>query len=53
LHDRLKEVIELCLEELSEEDINILPDFIGLRQISRKIQITPAEFAKLLKEIQG
>ncbi len=29
LHDKLQEVIALCLEELSEEEINSLPDFIG------------------------
>ena len=34
LHDKLKEVIALCLEELSEEDIKNLPDFIGFGQIS-------------------
>jgi predicted RNase H-like HicB family nuclease len=34
LHNRLKEVIALCLEELSDEEIKNLPDFIGFQQIS-------------------
>ena len=34
LQINLKEVIELCLEELSEEEIKNLPDFIGFQQIS-------------------
>jgi predicted RNase H-like HicB family nuclease len=29
----LKEVIELCLEELSPEEIDALPEFIGMQQI--------------------
>lgn len=34
LHANLKEVIELCLEELTEEERNNLPDFVGIQQIS-------------------
>ena len=34
LHDNLKEVITLCLEELSEDEKRNLPDFIGFQQIS-------------------
>ena len=30
LNDNLKEVLELCLEELSDEDV---PKFIGIQQI--------------------
>jgi predicted RNase H-like HicB family nuclease len=32
LHDNLKEVLELCLEELGGE-IECLPHFVGLQQI--------------------
>jgi predicted RNase H-like HicB family nuclease len=32
LHENLKEVVELCLEELGEE-IEELPRFVGLQQI--------------------
>ena len=34
LHVNLKEVVELCLEEMSEEDIKALPEFIGLQSLS-------------------
>ena len=34
LHANLKEVVELCLEELTEEEINNLPNVIGFQQIS-------------------
>ena len=34
LQKNLQEVIALCLEELTEEEINMLPDFIGFQQIS-------------------
>jgi predicted RNase H-like HicB family nuclease len=34
LHQNLKEVIELCLEELTEEELKSLPEFIGVQQIS-------------------
>jgi predicted RNase H-like HicB family nuclease len=30
---RFKEVIELCLEEMDEEDRKLLPEFIGVVQI--------------------
>jgi predicted RNase H-like HicB family nuclease len=33
LQDKLKEVIALCLEEMSEEDIKGLPVFAGISQI--------------------
>ena len=33
LHDRLKEVISLCLEEMSDEEINDMPVFAGISQI--------------------
>jgi predicted RNase H-like HicB family nuclease len=34
LQVNLKEVIELCLEEMSEEDIQALPSFIGTQSLS-------------------
>jgi predicted RNase H-like HicB family nuclease len=34
LYQNLKEVVELCLEELTEEELNNLPEFIGVQQIS-------------------
>jgi predicted RNase H-like HicB family nuclease len=30
----LKEVIELCLEEISEEELNDLPKLVGIQQIN-------------------
>ncbi len=33
LQINLKEVIELCLEELSAEEIASLPEFVGFQQI--------------------
>lgn len=33
LQINLKEVIELCLEELSENEIAALPEFIGFQQM--------------------
>ena len=33
LHIKLKEVIALCLEEMSEDDIRGLPVFAGISQI--------------------
>ena len=33
LHDKLREVISLCLEEMSEEDIKGLPVFAGISQL--------------------
>lgn len=33
LQARLKEVIELCLEEMSSEDKESIPEFVGLQQI--------------------
>ena len=34
LYQNLKEVVGLCLEELTEEELNNLPEFIGVQQIS-------------------
>lgn len=34
LQANLKEVVELCLEEMSEEDIKALPAFVGLQSFS-------------------
>ena len=34
LQVNLKEVVELCLEEMSEEDIKALPAFVGLQSLS-------------------
>ncbi len=33
LQKNLKEVVELCLEELDETEKNTLPDFVGLQQV--------------------
>ncbi len=33
LQENLKEVIELCLEELSQEELDNLSEFIGFQQI--------------------
>ncbi len=34
LQANLKEVVELCLEEMSDEEIKALPEFVGLQSIS-------------------
>ena len=34
LHKNLKEVIELCLSELTEEELKSLPEFIGVQHFS-------------------
>jgi len=34
LRSNLEEVIQLCLEELSEEELSHLSDFVGFQQIS-------------------
>ncbi len=34
LNIRLKEVVELCIEEISEEELNDLPKLIGIQQIN-------------------
>ena len=34
LQANLKEVVELCLEEMSDEDIKALPAFVGLQSFS-------------------
>ncbi len=33
LHARLKEVIELCLEEMNPEEKGLIPEFVGVSQI--------------------
>jgi predicted RNase H-like HicB family nuclease len=33
LKNRLKEVVELCLEELTDEELDTLPEFVGFQQI--------------------
>jgi len=33
LYKNLKEVIELCLEEMDQDEINSLPQFIGIQNI--------------------
>jgi len=33
LQRNLKEVIELCLEEMDSELINVLPEFVGIQEI--------------------
>lgn len=33
LHGNLKEVLELCLEELAEDELNSLPRFVGVQQV--------------------
>ena len=34
LHQNLKEVVELCLEELDEDERQTLPDFVGFQQVA-------------------
>lgn len=34
LYKNLREVVQLCLEEMTEEELNNLPDFIGFQEIS-------------------
>ncbi len=34
LYKNLQEVVQLCLEELEEDELNNLPDFVGFQQIS-------------------
>ncbi len=34
LQANLKEVLELCIEEMSREDIDALPQFVGLQSFS-------------------
>ena len=31
---RLQEVVELCLENMTEEEIKEIPEFVGIQQIS-------------------
>lgn len=37
LQSNLKEVIELCMEELSPDELNDLSEFIGFQQISIEV----------------
>lgn len=30
---RLKEVLELCLEEMNPEERNLIPEFVGVQQV--------------------
>jgi predicted RNase H-like HicB family nuclease len=34
LYKNLQEVVQLCIEEMTEEELNDLPEFIGFQQIS-------------------
>lgn len=34
LQGNLKDVIQLCLQEMTEEEVNDIPDFVGFQQIS-------------------
>jgi predicted RNase H-like HicB family nuclease len=34
LYKNLKDVVHLCLQEMSEKEIGELPEFVGLQQIS-------------------
>ncbi len=34
LQVNLKDVIQLCLQEMTEEEVNNIPDFVGFQQIS-------------------
>lgn len=36
LQENLKEVIELCLEEMAPEDREQLPEFVGIQQVEVK-----------------
>ena len=37
LYANLQEVVQLCLEEMTAEEINELPEFIGFQQISAAV----------------
>lgn len=34
LYENLQDVLQLCIQEMTEEELNNLPDFIGYQQIS-------------------
>ena len=34
LYKNLQDVVQLCLQEMTEEEIKDLPDFVGFQQIS-------------------
>ncbi|MFH1643873.1 MAG: type II toxin-antitoxin system HicB family antitoxin [bacterium] len=38
LHKNLKEVVELCLQEMSPEEKKMLPEFVGLQQMDISIE---------------
>ena len=33
LNKNLKEVLELCLEEMSSEEVKLIPEFVGIQNI--------------------
>lgn len=37
LYKNLQEVVQLCLEELEEDELNDLPEFVGFQQISATV----------------
>ncbi len=37
LYKNLQEVVQLCLEELKEDELNELPEFVGFQQISAAV----------------
>jgi len=34
LYKNLQDVVQLCLQEMTEEEINDIPEFVGIQQIS-------------------
>lgn len=38
LHKNLKEVVELCLQEMSSEEKKGLPEFVGIQQMDISIE---------------
>ena len=38
LHKNLKEVVELCLQEMSPEEKKMLPEFVGLQQMDISVE---------------
>lgn len=37
LQKNLKEVLELCLEEMTKEELERLPEFVGVQQVEVKV----------------
>lgn len=33
LHTNLKEVLSLCLKEMTKEELNAIPEFVGFQQV--------------------